>query len=115
MPLSAALLSAKISAPGTGPTNNAKYQLMGDAATVLNTPRLWADVTLTDAGGAPITKLQRGQTVTFQGRVLERPAAARCRSKAWRACGSRIRRPPPNTGTEPPCTYYGVDYRYRRA
>jgi len=73
VPLSAALLAAKIQAPGTGPINNTKYQLMGDPATVLDLPHLWMDVSLTDATGAPITQLQRGQTVTFSGRVLDQP------------------------------------------
>lgn len=72
VPISAALLSAKERA-GSSVTNNSKYQLMGDAGTRLNLPRLWTELTLTDESGAPITSLQRGQTVTFHGRVLDQP------------------------------------------
>ncbi|MBI5169605.1 MAG: hypothetical protein HZA61_08970 [Candidatus Eisenbacteria bacterium] len=113
VPLSAALLSAKISAPGTGPTNNAKYQLMGDAATVLNAPRLWADVTLTDAGGVPLTNLQRGQTVTFRGAVAERPLGPAIPFEGVASLLIEDSAPESNTGTEPPCTYYSVDFRYK--
>lgn len=113
VPLSAALLSAKISAPGTGPTNNAKYQLMGDAATVLNTPRLWADVTLTDAGGTPLVNLQRGQTVTFHGTVAERPLGDAIPFEGVASLLIEDSAPLSNTGTEPPCTYYSVDFRYK--
>ncbi len=76
VPLSAALLAAKISAPGTGPINNTKYQLMGDPATALNLPRLWADVALRDAQGNSVTQLQRGQTISFSGQVSDRPGGA---------------------------------------
>ncbi len=113
VPLSAALLSAKISAPGTGPTNNAKYQLMGDAATVLNTPRLWADVVLKDASGAVLTSLQRGQVVTFQGTVTERPLDAGIPFEGVASLLIEDSAPLADTGTEPPCTYYSVDFRYR--
>jgi hypothetical protein len=73
VPLSAALLAAKIRAPGTEAINNTKYQLMGDPATSLNLPHLWTDVTLADAAGQPVTQLQRGQTITFTGHVLDQP------------------------------------------
>jgi hypothetical protein len=76
VPLSAALLAAKISAPGTGAINNSKYQLMGDPATALNLPRLWSEVTLSDAQGNPVTEMGRGQTITFTGHVYDRPEAA---------------------------------------
>ncbi|HEV2105645.1 MAG TPA: C25 family cysteine peptidase, partial [Candidatus Eisenbacteria bacterium] len=56
--------------------NATKYQLMGDAGTVLNLPRLWAEITLYDSSGAPVTQVQRGQTVTFRGRVLDRPGGS---------------------------------------
>lgn len=72
LPNSAALLAAK-SVPSAQGTNSEKYQLMGDAATVLNLPRLWTEVTLQDAQGAPITQLSTGQLVRFEGRVLDRP------------------------------------------
>lgn len=68
VPLSASLLAAK-----GGGTNSQKYQLMGDAATVLNAPRLWVELTLETEAGAPVTTLQRGQTLVFRGRVLDRP------------------------------------------
>ncbi len=56
-------------------TNNSKYQVMGDAGTRLNLPRLWADITLhaCDTCTAVLDSVQRGQTVTFRGRVLDRP------------------------------------------
>jgi hypothetical protein len=76
VPLSAALLSAKLRAPGTAPINNTKYQLMGDPATRLDLPRLWTDVTLTDLNGAPLTQVQRGQTVEFHGVVRDQPSGA---------------------------------------
>ena len=57
VPTSAALVSAKYF-PGQG-ANSQKYQLMGDPATQLNLPRLWADLELTDALGAPISTLAR--------------------------------------------------------
>jgi hypothetical protein len=75
VPVSAALLSAKTKMFGSG-ANNQKYQLMGDPATQLNLPRLWADVRLTNAAGQPVDSVARGQTVTFTGRVLDRPGGA---------------------------------------
>ncbi|MFN8587952.1 MAG: C25 family cysteine peptidase [Candidatus Eisenbacteria bacterium] len=113
VPLSAALLSAKISAPGTGPTNNAKYQLMGDAATVLNTPKLWGEVRLTDTNGADLAALQRGQVVTFQGRVLDRPFGDALPFEGVASVLVEDSAPTANTGEEPPCTLYSVDFRYR--
>ncbi len=75
LPVSAALLAAKLDAPASE-TNNSKYQLMGDAATRLNVPRLWAEVSLYDADGSPITQVARGQTVTFRGHVLDQPGGS---------------------------------------
>jgi hypothetical protein len=72
LPLSAALLAAK-SVPEAQGTNSEKYQLMGDAATQLNLPRLWTEISLADAQGVPVTQFTRGQTLTFSGRVLDRP------------------------------------------
>jgi hypothetical protein len=66
--VSEALLAAK-----TGSANNQKYQVMGDAATRLNLPRHWVELTLKDAAGIPIDTLRRGEIVRFDGRVLDRP------------------------------------------
>src|SRR5262249_10437004 len=60
VPVSAALVAAKYS-PSSNRTNSSKYQLMGDPATILNLPRKWADIALTDSQGAPVTALARGQ------------------------------------------------------
>jgi len=67
-PLSAALLATK-----TGSVNPQKYQLMGDAATLMTLPRLWVDLALTDSVGNPVSEAGRGQTVSFQGRVRTCP------------------------------------------
>ncbi len=75
VPISAALLAAKERA-GSSVTNNSKYQLMGDAATRLNLPRLWTELSLEDSNGDPVTSMQRGQTVTFRGRVLDQPGGS---------------------------------------
>ncbi len=75
LPLSAALLAAK-SVPAAQGTNSEKYQVMGDAATLLNLPRLWTEMTLTDVLGAQVTQFTRGQQVRFEGRVLDRPGGA---------------------------------------
>ncbi len=75
LPLSAALLAAK-SVPLAQGTNSEKYQLMGDAAALLNLPRLWTEVAIADAQGAPITQFARGQRVLFTGRVLDKPGGA---------------------------------------
>ena len=72
VPISAALLVGK-SDPSLQGQNSQKYQLMGDPATLLNLPRLWADLTLTDEAGAPLTVLARGSTVRFEGQVLHHP------------------------------------------
>ena len=72
LPASAALLAAK-SVPEAQGTNSQKYQFMGDAATLLNLPRLWAELKVTDELGVPITQLARGQRVLFEGRVLDQP------------------------------------------
>ncbi len=63
-----ALLEAK-----TGSTNNQKYQIMGDAGTRLDLPRLWVELTLRDAGGTVVDTLRRGEVVRFDGRILDRP------------------------------------------
>jgi len=72
LPASAALLAAK-SVPQAQGQNSQKYQLMGDPATLLNLPRLWAEVEVTDAAGLPVTQVSRGQRVLFKGRVLDQP------------------------------------------
>jgi hypothetical protein len=66
--LSEALLATK-----TGAVNPQKYQLMGDAATLMALPRFWVDLTLTDLAGAPVSEVGQGQTLAFQGRVRTRP------------------------------------------
>ncbi len=73
VPFSAALVAAKILAPGTGTTNNRKYQLMGDPAVTPNLPHYWSELSLFDTDGNPITQVARGQTVVFHGRVLDQP------------------------------------------
>lgn len=71
-PISEALLKGKISTSTPGGVNNQKYQLLGDAATRLNLPELWVNVTLWDsAGTAPLTEIEQGRTVTFRGSVRE--------------------------------------------
>ncbi len=75
VPIAAALLAAKLDA-AFSETNNSKYQVMGDAATRLNLPRLWADVSLFDANNQPLTQIARGQTVTFRGQVRTGPAGS---------------------------------------
>jgi hypothetical protein len=67
-PLSKALLMTK-----AGSVNSQKYQLMGDAATLVALPRLWVDLTLTDLAGEPVSEVRRGQTLAFQGRVRTCP------------------------------------------
>ena len=65
---SGSLLAAKL-----GSLNNQKYQLMGDASTRPNVARLWVDLMLEDESGQPVTAIQRGRTLTFRGRVMDRP------------------------------------------
>jgi hypothetical protein len=68
--LAAGLLAAKFASTNT----TQKYQLMGDAATSVNLPKTWADVSLWDSAGVtPLALVQRGQTVEFQGTVRDRP------------------------------------------
>jgi hypothetical protein len=73
--VSQALLEAKLSTPLVQAENNSKYQVLGDAATRLNLPRRWVDVTLfADAAFTmPLTQLPRGQRVYFKGQVRESP------------------------------------------
>ncbi len=64
-----ALLASK-----SGATNSQKYELLGDAATVPNFPRLWAQMSLYDSAGVtPVTALGRGRTLMFRGTVVDRP------------------------------------------
>jgi hypothetical protein len=67
-PLSEALLETKLGSP-----NSQKFQLMGDAATLMALPRFWVDLTLTDLNGEPVSEVRRGQTLAFQGRVRTCP------------------------------------------
>jgi len=73
VPLSTALTVAKIRSRGTADTNNRKFQLMGDPATVLKLPHWWVDMSIADLAGNPLTQVQRGQTVQVLGRVLDHP------------------------------------------
>ncbi len=117
MAVSAALLSAKISAPGTNEINNSKYQYMGDAATRLNAPRLWADIQLTDVAGVPITELKRGQTVVVSGRVLDAPGGTFTPFDGVASLFVEDSAPIDNTGLNPDPNflshYYSVNYRFR--
>lgn len=67
-PLSEALLKTKAGSP-----NEQKYQLMGDAATLVALPRFWVDVALADSSGVTLTEVRRGQTLAFTGRVRTCP------------------------------------------
>ncbi len=72
--LAEALLSAKEAGSGFGSlTNDMKYQLMGDAGTRLNLPKLWVEIALQDTLGNPLAQLARGQTAKFTGQVLDAP------------------------------------------
>ena len=72
--LAEALLVAKERASGFGSlTNEMKYQLMGDAGTRLNLPKLWVEIALQDTLGNPITQVRRGQVVKFAGQVMDAP------------------------------------------
>jgi hypothetical protein len=73
-----ALLEAKLGSIGGVQVNNQKYQVLGDAATSLNLPKRWVDVTLhaCDTCTAVLSEMKRGQTVTFRGRVLDAPGGA---------------------------------------
>jgi hypothetical protein len=74
VPIGAALVEGKIRSAAL--TNGEKYQVMGDPATLLNAPHWWADVTLKDVNGAPLSQVQRGQTVQFDGQVLDEPGGS---------------------------------------
>ncbi|HEY2956252.1 MAG TPA: C25 family cysteine peptidase [Candidatus Eisenbacteria bacterium] len=59
-------------------TNNSKYPMMGDAATRLQLPRYWVDLSLhaCDTCSTVIHEVKRGQTLTFRGTVLDRPGGS---------------------------------------
>lgn len=76
VPVSAALLAAK-QVPAAQTSNSQKYQLMGDPAQLMNLPRYWVDVRVTDLAGAPVTTMTRGQTLQFTGEVLDRQGGTR--------------------------------------
>lgn len=115
VPVAAALLSAKINSIGSSEINNAKYQLMGDAAFQLNLPRLWADVALTDLAGAPVTQLQRGQTVQFRGRVLDQPGGTALPFEGVASLLIEDSWPTLYTGNSTECltSQQGYNYRYK--
>jgi len=71
--VSEALLGAK-----SGSLNSQKYELIGDAATRPNLPRLWVNITLHDSAGTDTirTSLDRGRTLTFRGQVVDRPGGS---------------------------------------
>lgn len=116
MPVSAALLSAKVNG-GTQATNNSKYQLMGDAAFRLNLPRLWADLTVSDVNGSPVTQVQRGQTLQFRGRMLDQPNGSALPFDGVASILIEDSAPNDNSGRNPEVSclshYYDVDYRFR--
>jgi hypothetical protein len=53
--------------------NRRRYPVLGDPGTALAVPTLWADVSLRDELGNPISQIQRGQTVVFDGVVRNEP------------------------------------------
>ncbi len=116
MPISGALLSAKVNA-GTLATNNSKYQLMGDAAFRLNLPQRWADISVTDDAGTPVTELRRGQTLRFSGRVLDKPNGGALQFDGVASLLIEDSAPTDNTGRSPEAScfsfYYDANYRYR--
>jgi peptidase C25-like protein/flagellar hook capping protein FlgD len=72
--LSEALLLGKLA----GDTNSQKYQLMGDAATRLNLPELWVELSLfpessPDTTVATDSTLVQGSLYRFSGRVVDHP------------------------------------------
>ncbi len=106
VPIAAALLAAK-SNPFAISENSQKYQLMGDPATQLNLPKLWVDLRLTDTQGTPLTSMARGQTVLFQGDVLDRPGGALVPIDG--VAGMRIEDSAPLDRTDGTCQF-PVDY-----
>lgn len=73
VPISAALLGAKVRTVASAFESLRKYQLMGDAATVMNLPKYWVELDVLDASDVPVSTVQRGGTYTVRGRVLDRP------------------------------------------
>ncbi len=69
-PIGLALQVAKSLFPNE---NSRRYPLLGDPGTVLAAPRLWADLRLFDAAGAPLNLVTRGQTVEVRGTVYDNP------------------------------------------
>lgn len=112
VPVSGALLAAKERA-GSSVTNNSKYQLMGDAAMRLNLPRLWAELELEDSAGQPVTSLQRGQTVTFRGRVLDQPGGSQIPYDGVASMLIEDSRPIESTSNESGCNAGTATFPYR--
>jgi hypothetical protein len=108
VPVSAALLAAKTRLFGAS-TNNQKYQLMGDPATQLNLPRLWADIKFTDAAGQPLTQVARGQTVSYSGRILDRPQGT---VVPLDGVASVLIEDSAPTNTTPPSLHAAITYRF---
>src|SRR5262249_31278940 len=69
-PLGIALNAAKRFTPSE---NSRRYPLLGDPATVLAAPRLWADLQLFDASGSPLTQVAGERTGEARGTVLDTP------------------------------------------
>ena len=116
LPVSAALLAAKLGASSYGELNNSKYQYMGDAATRLNLPHLWADLALTDVNGVALTEIKRGQTVVVSGRVVDSPGGAFTPFEGIADLFIEDSSPIANTGInpDPQCsTHYGTGANYR--
>src|SRR5262249_692767 len=73
VPVSAALLVGKVR---IRIQNSEKFQLMGARATRLNLPQLWSELSLTDLQGGTLTQVSQGQTVRFEGQVVDRPGGS---------------------------------------
>jgi hypothetical protein len=104
-----ALLAAK-----TGSQNSQKYQLMGDAAMLLQLPRLWVEIALKDTSGIAVDTLRRGETVSFEGQVLDRPGGSLVGFNG--SAGMLIEDSAPIDDTPPPCpTCAPYTYPFRAA
>jgi hypothetical protein len=107
VPISAALLVGKAD-PSLQGKNSEKYQLMGDPATLLNLPRLWADLRLTNDAGVTLSELARGSTVRFVGQVQHHPGGPPVAMDGVASILIEIRRP----RASPPTTWYAAPPRF---